>query len=124
MARPRKGRRVCTLPQVNKFGPIGVLENACEQLIMTVEEYETIRLMDLNGLNQMETAEVMEVARSTVQRIYDDARRKIADSLVNGKVLLIEGGDYKLCSDFGDEEKCDDCICHRHRHGRNMNLRG
>ncbi|MGH4125402.1 MAG: DUF134 domain-containing protein [Clostridium sp.] len=124
MARPRKWRRVCNLPGVNKFGPIGISENECEQIIMTVEEYETIRLMDLSGLNQAETAEAMGVARSTVQRIYDDARRKFADSLVNGKVLVIEGGDYKLCSDFGDEEKCDVCVCHRHRHGRNMKFGG
>lgn len=64
---------------------------------MTVEEYETIRLIDLEGLTQEECSEIMEVARTTVQRIYNDARRKLADSLVNGAVLKIEGGDYRLC---------------------------
>ncbi|MBU3213770.1 DUF134 domain-containing protein [Clostridium estertheticum] len=122
MARPKKWRRVCTLPGVNIFGPVDISENISELIIMTVEEYETIRLMDLSGLNQEETAGVMRVARSTVQRIYDDARRKLADSLVNGKLLKIEGGNYKLCSDFEDKENCDDCICHRHRRGRNMKL--
>lgn len=124
MARPRKWRRVCTLPVVNRFGPIDLSKSIDESIIMTVEEYETIRLMDLEGLNQEQCAEVMGVARSTVQRIYDDARKKLADSLVNGKILKIEGGDYKLCSDFGDKENCDGCICHRHRHGRNMRLGG
>lgn len=65
----------------------------------------------------------MGVARSTIQRIYDDARKKIADSLVNGKILKIEGGDYKLCSDFGDGKNCDKCICHRHRYGYGRNMK-
>lgn len=124
MARPRKRRRVCTLPEVNTFGPVDIWENISESIIMTVEEYETIRLMDLEGLNQEECADIMGVARSTIQRIYDDARKKLADSLVNGKILKIEGGDYKLCSDFGDKKNCDSCIGHRHRHGRNMRFGG
>jgi len=120
MARPRKWRRVCTLPEVNKFAPVGISKGINESIVMTVEEYEIIRLMDLKGLNQEESADIMGVARSTIQRIYDDARKKLADTLVHGKILRIEGGDYKLCSDFGDKENCDGCICHRHRHGRNM----
>lgn len=118
MARPRKWRRVCALPQVDKFGPIDLSKDISESIIMTVEEYETIRLMDLEGLNQEQCANNMEVARSTVQRIYDSARKKIANTLVNGKTLKIEGGDYKLCSDFQDKENCDSCIGARHRHGR------
>lgn len=124
MARPKKWRRVCMLPEIVEFGPLDKSNRVNEFIIMTVEEYETIRLMDLEGLNQEQCANTMGVARSTVQRIYDDARKIIADSLVNGKTLKIEGGDYKLCSDFGDKENCDGCICCRHRHGRNKNLRG
>lgn len=116
MARPKKWRRVCTLPQIDKFGPIDISESINESIIMTVDEYETIRLMDLEGLNQTQCADAMGIARSTVQRIYDDARKKIADSLVNGKTLKIEGGDYKLCSDFIDKEKCERCTCGRYRH--------
>ena len=124
MVRPRKWRRVCSLPKVYKFGPIDISKDVSESIIMTVEEYETIRIMDLEGLNQEKCADAMGVARSTVQRIYDDARKKIADSLINGKILKIEGGDYKLCSDFGDKENCDGCTCNRHRHGRNMKFGG
>ena len=69
---------------------------------MTVEEYETIRLIDLEGLTQEECAESMNVAQTTVQRIYNDARRKLAHSLVNGAVLKIEGGNYKLCDEPGE----------------------
>lgn len=124
MARPRKWRRVCTLPEVNEFGPINTPKNEREFIIMTVEEYETIRLIDLEGLNQEQSADIMGVARSTIQRIYDDARKKLADSLVNGKLLRIEGGDYRLCNDFGDKENCDGCICHRNRHGKNRRFGG
>jgi predicted DNA-binding protein (UPF0251 family) len=120
MARPRKMRRICTLPKVDKFGPLDISKQVSESIIMTVEEYETIRLIDLEELNQEQCADTMEVARSTVQRIYDDARKKIADSLINGKVLKIEGGDYKVCTDFDNKKNCDDCICggHNYRHGR------
>lgn len=112
MARPRKFKRVCCLPEVTLYGPLNGTE-FLEDVIMTVEEYEVIRIMDYEGHNQEECAQLMEVARSTVQRIYDDARKKIADSLINGKSLKIQGGDYKLCSDFGEEFPCKRSGCHR-----------
>lgn len=68
---------------------------------MTVEEYETIRLIDLEGKTQQECSDRMEVARTTVQGIYDVARKKLADALVNGKHLHIGGGDYELCARGG-----------------------
>ncbi len=84
---------------------------------MTIDEYETIRLIDLEGFTQEESAKQMNVARTTVQRIYNDARRKLAESLVFGKMLKIEGGDYKLCD--GEETHCfrSGCDRHRRRHG-------
>lgn len=99
MSRPRKWRRVCCLPESNLFGPLNPETEDHETVTMTVEEYETIRLIDLEGLMQEACAERMDVARTTVQRIYNDARKKIAESLVNGKILKIEGGDYKLCDE-------------------------
>ncbi len=68
---------------------------------MTVDEYEAIRLIDLEGFTQEECAGQMNVARTTVQGIYTGARKKLAESLVNGKVLLIEGGKYRLCDGSG-----------------------
>ena len=102
MARPRKRRRVCGLPEVNRFGPLDAPIGVSDNVIMTVDEYETIRLIDLEGLTQEECAEQMNIARRTVQGIYVDARRKLAEALVNGKVLLIEGGTYLLCDGSGN----------------------
>ncbi len=113
MPRPMKGRRVCQLPQINKFGPLNLQPNHNEDIIMTVDEYETIRLIDLEGFKQEECAKQMNVARTTVQGIYIEARRKIADALVNGKILLIQGGEYKLCDGTGNENGRG---CHGHRH--------
>lgn len=124
MARPKKCRRVSTLPKVSVFGPIDLSLGVDGITIMTVEEYESIRLIDLDGLNQKKCAEAMGVARSTIQRIYDDARKKLADSVVNGKILKIEGGDYKLCSEFEDKENCDGCIFNRNGNGENIYLEG
>ena len=78
MARPRKCRRVCSMPVQNRFSPIGdVSPSGAEPLVMTVEEFETVRLIDFENLTQEECAQRMSVARPTVQRIYDGARKKL-----------------------------------------------
>ncbi|HHU69599.1 MAG TPA: DUF134 domain-containing protein [Thermoanaerobacterales bacterium] len=118
MARPRKWKRVCKMPELNTFGPYankGSEINIDDTVEMTVEEFETIRMIDLEGLTQEQCGERMQVARSTVQRLYETARKKLADSLVNGKVLTIKGGDYKVCSKLEDIEICSKCMRHRHR---------
>ena len=116
MPRPRKWRKVCCLPESNRFGPLNAPINQEHFVSMTVEEYETVRLIDLEGFTQEGCADQMNIARTTVQRIYNDARKKLAESLVNGKVLRIEGGDYKLCD--GLEKSCGCGGCRRHRCGR------
>lgn len=113
MPRPRKWRRVCGLPKSNRFGPLTTEITEEHVVTMTIDEYESIRLIDLQGFTQEECAKQMNVARTTVQGIYNDARRKLAQSLVNGKVLRIEGGDYKLCDGF--EKSCGCGGCGRHR---------
>ena len=117
MARPKKWRKVCCLPESNKFGPLDSPADAKTHVIMTVDEYETIRLIDLEGFTQEECATQMKIARSTVQGIYIEARKKLAESLVKGKVLLIEGGEYRLCE--GLENGCGRG-CHRRRRGRRL----
>ena len=112
MSRPRKWRRVCCLPERDRFGPLGMTADSADYVRMSVDEYETIRLIDLENMTQEECAGCMNIARTTVQGIYNEARRKVADSLVNGKLLWIEGGEYELCS--GQEKPCGRRGCHRH----------
>lgn len=99
MPRPRKWKRVCYLPIISEYGPYINGKDQLEIIIMSVEEYETLRLIDLENLNQEECAERMQIARTTAQKIYNDARTKIADSFINGKIIRIEGGNFRLCED-------------------------
>ncbi|SHJ28839.1 DUF134 domain-containing protein [Parasporobacterium paucivorans] len=109
MPRPRKWRKVCCLPESNLYGPLNGSDIENEIIMMTVEEYEAIRLIDREGLTQEECAEKMQVARTTVQNIYKDARSKVAESLVNGNLLKIEGGDYKLYNESERKHCCGGC---------------
>jgi uncharacterized protein len=120
MPRPRKWRKVCCMPRVDAFAPVGA-PNTNELVTMSVDEYEIIRLIDLEGLSQDESAERMDVARSTVQRTYNDARKKLADFLINGKALRIEGGDYRLCD--GNAQEQHGCHGRCNRHGCQTNFK-
>ena len=119
MARPRKWRKVCSLPESNRFGPLDLEREPNKFVSMTVDEYETIRLIDLQGFNQEECSKQMGVARTTVQGIYAEARKKLAKSLVNGKTLIIEGGEYEICD--GQRNGCGRG-CQRRRRGMEINI--
>ena len=97
MPRPKKCRRVCDYPQTLTFLPEDH-KNREQVVILTVDEYETIRRIDKEGLSQEPCGDFMQVARTTVRQIYASARKKLADVLVDGLPLRIEGGDYQLCS--------------------------
>ena len=94
MPRPIRCRRIEYMPVYRSFSPDDV--TAPESIRMTVDEYEALRLLDVEGLTQEACAGRMNVARTTVTAIYDSARKKIADALVHGKRLLISGG----CCEF------------------------
>jgi predicted DNA-binding protein (UPF0251 family) len=113
--RPRKWRNVCCLPDNNRFGPLSGCAGSQEVIQMTVDEYETIRLIDLEGMNQEECAGHMNIARTTVQGIYLEARKKLAQALVEGRVLHIDGGDYQLCD--GQNSCCRKGRCHKRHAG-------
>jgi predicted DNA-binding protein (UPF0251 family) len=110
MPRPKKRKRVCETPKHKLFGTLdGAQENELETfIIMLVEEYETIRLIDYEDFTQAECAEQMMVARTTVQSLYELARKKLATSLMDNKTLKIEGGVYHFCSDeaIGENPGC------------------
>ena len=80
-----------------------------EPVILTVDEYETIRLVDKEKLSQEDCGTHLGVGRTTAQKIYETARRKIADALVLGRSLRIEGGDFYLCN--GNSEFCYQKSC-------------
>lgn len=97
----------------SRFGPLNALINSQNYIHMTVDEYETIRLIDLEGFTQEECACQMHIARTTVQGIYNHARKKLAQCLVNGKVLWIEGREYRLCE--GYEKSCSTRNCCKYK---------
>jgi len=132
MSRPVKKRRVCSFPNFDTFGPIeNVVENTVEStsvktspfiplqetkyVFLGIDEYEVVRLIDLERLTQQECSELIKVARSTIQRIYESAKVKIADAIVNGKILRITGGDIELCKDYETSYNCQRCNGRRHR---------
>ncbi len=96
MARQPKCRHVEFIPAVTSFKPAGIPRICLEEVILLVEEAEAIRLKDYLSLEQEECAQNMKVSRPTFQRILMEGRSKIADALINGKSIRIEGGDYCL----------------------------
>lgn len=94
MAREPRCRHVEKLPSVKNFKPGGSPGVSQQKVVLKVEELEAVRLKDLLGWEQEECAAKMQVSRPTFQRILIEGRAKIADALVNGKEILIEGGDY------------------------------
>lgn len=121
MTRPRKCRKVCHMPKVCDFVPVGQDENQTT-VVLTVDEFEAIRLIDEQGFSQEECSSYMQVARTTAQAIYNTARAKIATALVEGMPLRIEGGDYRLCE--GREDVCHCGGCQRHRYGVQFQEKG
>ena len=90
MARPKKYRKICHFPKTLTFLPVGNKSNK-ETVTLTVDEYETLRLIDKEGRSQEECSSSMKVARTTVQMIYASARKKVAEAIVDGRSLEIEG---------------------------------
>jgi len=92
MARPVNPRKVFSRPKIKGFIPMGYYASDLETIYLTVEEYESIRLKDYMGLSQLESSEHMRVSRPTLTRIYEKARKKMAEALCEGKQILIQGG--------------------------------
>ncbi|MCI8479223.1 MAG: DUF134 domain-containing protein [Oscillospiraceae bacterium] len=114
MSRPRKYRKVCYFPQTLTFTP----ENSQKRdaVILSVDEYEAIRLIDRETLSQEQCGIQMGISRTTVQMIYAAARKKIAAALVEGRPLHITGGEYQLCNGAAEAYGC--CGCFKHHINR------
>ena len=96
MGRLPKCRRVAFMPGISYFKPAGIPARILEEVRLSVEEAEAIRLKDLEGLEQEECAERMHISRPTFHRVLGAGRQKVADALLNGKALRIEGGNFEM----------------------------
>jgi predicted DNA-binding protein (UPF0251 family) len=112
MPRPRHCRHVAQLPQANYYKPRGIPLSVLEEVTLTVDEFEAIRLTDLEGLYQADAAEKMNISRQTLGRVLESAHKKIADALVHGKALHIKGGTIQIVT-----ESSEDSQMHRFRRG-------
>lgn len=111
MARPEKCRRICSKPEIREFAPVGSVSRG--EVIIGFDEYEALRLIDVEGYTHQACADKMGVSRATVSRIYDNARKKQTRAMVESKTLRIDGGDVYVCAAFRPE--CADVpnCCHR-----------
>ncbi len=122
MPRPKQNRKMDQPPLMQGFKPFGIPRRMLRSVTLLFEEYEAIRLLDYKGMTQDQAAGVMNVSRPTLTRIYEKARRTIAQALVEGKVINIEGGNvlfdkewfrcrrcYKLIGGLENHHHCDEC---------------
>lgn len=108
MVRPQKHRRVAFSPEISYFKPRGIPMIELEEVRLTVDEREAIRLSDLLGMSHEEAGRCMGVSRATFGRIIQNGRKAIADALINGKAINVEGGNYRIV-DQARVFKCKNC---------------
>jgi uncharacterized protein len=97
---------VCFEPGITYFKPAGVPMTELQEVILMVDEFEAIRLKDVDGLEQEQSAQRMNISQPTFHRLYQHARRKIGDVIVNGKALRIQGGAYKISPQQVSKRRC------------------
>jgi len=90
MPRPHKRRRVRGRPNSSYFKPAGIRMFDLEESEISLPEFETIRLIDFEGISQAEAGKKMQVSQSTLSRILSSGRKKLADAIISGKVIKIE----------------------------------
>ncbi len=112
MVRPQKCRRIVGRPVCDVFKPRGVPTRALEKVILSLDEFEAVRLADHEGLDQSAAAEQMNISRPTFTRLVETARHKVAMALVQGKALVIDGGMVHIGD---DDSECPRCRCHREK---------
>lgn len=122
MPRPKQHRRMCNPPKMQGFKPYGIPLKELETVVLLFEEYESVRLLDYEGLTQEQAAERMNVSRPTLTRIYEKARQTIAKAFVEGKMIEIDGGNvcferqwyrckrcFKLIEGIENHTRCNNC---------------
>lgn len=95
MSRPKQYRRIGLKPKINYFRPVGIQKNKLQEIDLTLDEFESLRLKDLCKHNQIKCAQYMHISQPTFHRVINAARKKIAEALVQGKAINIHGGVIK-----------------------------
>ncbi len=103
MPRPRRFRRVFSEPNITYFKPAGIRMVDLEETVISVDEFEAVRLKDFEGLEQSDCAKKMNVSQPTFHRLILNARKKLAEAIVKGKAIKIEGGHFRIS---GNPKKC------------------
>ena len=106
MPRPKKSRKIYDPPKMQGYKPYGIAESNKECIELQYDEYEAMKLVNYDKLSQEEAANRMEVSRPTLTRIYNSAIIKIAQAFVEGKSILIEGGNFEYDKDWYKCKKC------------------
>mgnify|MGYP003588717867 FL=1 len=122
MPRPKQNRKISNPPLMKGFKPFGIPRRMLNSVTLLYDEYEAVRLLDYEGMNQDQAAVQMNVSRPTLTRIYEKARKTIAQALVEGNMIEIEGGNvqfdrewfrcrrcYKLVGGLENHVHCKDC---------------
>ena len=122
MPRPKQNRKISNPPLMQGFKPFGIPRRMLNSVTLLYDEYEAVRLLDYEGMNQDQAAVQMNVSRPTLTRIYEKARKTIAQALVEGNMIVIEGGNvqfdrawyrcrrcYKLIGGLENHVQCKDC---------------
>lgn len=107
MPRPPKFRRVTQTPGFTYFKPQGIPIPLLDEVVLTIDECEALRLADLQALSHEGAATKMKISRATFGRIIEKARRTLVEAIVNGKAVRIEGGNYRIGKTF--EFQCKGC---------------
>lgn len=106
MPRQPKSRKINTPPKMLGYKPFGINSNSPIKIALQYDEYEAIKLINYDNLPQASAAELMEVSRPTLTRIYNRALKKIAQAFVEGKSIIIEGGVFEYDKDWYKCKKC------------------
>ena len=101
MPRPRRTRRIFFQPDVTYFKPIGIPMINLKEIVLNFDELETIRLIDFEGMEQNKAGKKMKISQSTLSRLLRTGRKKLADAIINGQAIKIQGGNFKMVQPRG-----------------------
>ncbi len=123
MARPKQDRKIGHPPLMQGFKPFGIPPHLLSSVSLLFDEYEAIRLLDYEGMNQEQAAEKMNVSRPTLTRIYEKARKTLATAFVEGKMIIIEGGNVQFEKQWFRCKRCFKLIGGLENHVRCINCK-